>query len=46
MYQMCTVILDADALVVKKDASFTMEELWRTDAMVFWVNHLLVKYPA
>jgi len=36
---------DADALVIDKDGEFKMEPLWRTDAMVFWKNHLLVQYP-
>ena len=36
---------DADALVITKDGEFIMEALWRTDAMVFWKNHLLVQYP-
>ena len=36
---------DADALVIDKDGEFKMESYWRTDAMVFWKNHLLVHYP-
>ena len=36
---------DADALVIDKDGEFKMESYWRTDAMVFWKNHLLVQYP-
>ena len=36
---------DADALVIDKNGEFKMEALWRTDAMVFWKNHLLVQYP-
>ena len=36
---------DADALIIDKTGEFKMEPLWRTDAMVFWKNHLLVAYP-
>ena len=36
---------DADALIIDKNGEFEMEPLWRTDAMVFWKNYLLVEYP-
>ena len=38
------LILDADALIIDKEANFSMQELWRTDAMVYWKTHLLPTY--
>jgi len=35
---------DADALVIDKKGDFSMAELWRTDAMVYWKTHLLPNY--
>lgn len=37
--------LDADALIIDKNAGFHMEPLWRTEALVFWKTHLFVQYP-